>query len=175
MECIQDWDLLDKSDWGDGPWQMEPDKIQWQDNATGLPCLVVRNHYGVWCGYVGVSKTHPSYEKNYDDVHVNVHGGLTFSAKCHPDGKICHLVSEGEDDNVWWLGFDCGHGCDVSPALRSYYKKKGFPLTPFDRDPLDQDEVYRDLAYVKGQVEQLAAQLTALPFSDDPLIPNAAA
>jgi hypothetical protein len=32
--------FLDKSEWGAGPWQIEPDKVQWQDNETGLPCLV---------------------------------------------------------------------------------------------------------------------------------------
>lgn len=56
---------LDKSKWGDGPWHREPDKMQWQDEATGLPCLIVRNHGGAWCGYVGVNDGHPLYATGY--------------------------------------------------------------------------------------------------------------
>ena len=29
------WATVDKSAWGDGPWQDEPDKEQWPDEATG--------------------------------------------------------------------------------------------------------------------------------------------
>jgi hypothetical protein len=37
------WNNCDKSYWGEGPWQHEPDKMQWTDDDTGLPCLIVRN------------------------------------------------------------------------------------------------------------------------------------
>lgn len=57
---------IDKSQWGEGPWQDEPDKIQWQDEETGLPCLIVRGHMGFLCGYVGVGPDHPGYGLNYD-------------------------------------------------------------------------------------------------------------
>lgn len=59
---------VDKSAWGDGPWQSEPDKIQWQDAATGYPCLIVRNGEvtGALCGYVGVSPNHPAHGLHYD-------------------------------------------------------------------------------------------------------------
>lgn len=36
METLE-YRTKDKSTWGDGPWQQEPDKKQWQDAATGLP------------------------------------------------------------------------------------------------------------------------------------------
>lgn len=72
----------DKSTWGRGPWLTEPDKKQWQDQATGVPCLAVRNHSGAWCGYVGVPPGHPAHGKDYDSVDVEVHGGLTFADKC---------------------------------------------------------------------------------------------
>ncbi len=41
MEKIE-YRTVDKTGWGEGPWQSEPDKRQWQDEATGLPCLIVR-------------------------------------------------------------------------------------------------------------------------------------
>lgn len=93
------WTTVDKSGWADGPWMGEPDKMQWQDEATGLPCLIVRNNGGALCGYVGVPSTHPWHGINYSgcvlpdgcgedwcehrpDCHVDVHGGLTFSRGC---------------------------------------------------------------------------------------------
>jgi len=44
------WQWLDKSTWGPGPWQEEPDKVQWQDPQTGSVCLAVRGPMGGWCG-----------------------------------------------------------------------------------------------------------------------------
>lgn len=58
---------LDKKAWGDGPWVDEPDKVQFYDEETGFTCLIVRNHGGALCGYVGVPQTHPLYRKNYSD------------------------------------------------------------------------------------------------------------
>ena len=81
MKTIE-YTYRDKSSWGDGPWQSEPDKIQWLDEATGLPCLIVRGPVGALCGYVGVPEGHPHFEQKYDDVDVRVHGGLTFASFC---------------------------------------------------------------------------------------------
>lgn len=61
----REWLSADKSAWGPGPWQSEPDKAQWVDEATGLPCLAVRNSGGAWCGYVGVLPGHPLHGVDY--------------------------------------------------------------------------------------------------------------
>src|SRR5215510_304522 len=82
MERIEYRNVVDKSDWQRGEWDGEPDKIQWPDEATGLPCLIVRGPIGALCGYVGVPTSHPLHGKNYDDCHVDVHGGLTFAHGC---------------------------------------------------------------------------------------------
>lgn len=66
MEAME-WRTADKSTWGPGSWHDEPDKAQWTDEATGLPCLIVRNHSGSLCGYVGVPETHPWHGKGYSD------------------------------------------------------------------------------------------------------------
>lgn len=63
----REYHVLDKSAWGQGPWQDEPDKIQFTDEATGLPCLLVRGPVGSWCGYVGVAEGHPLFKKGYGD------------------------------------------------------------------------------------------------------------
>lgn len=60
---------IDKSSWGEGPWQHEPDRKEWRDAATDLPCLAVRHdESGHWCGYVGVTEGHPAYHVHYDGV-----------------------------------------------------------------------------------------------------------
>ena len=68
METIEYFETQDKGDWGDGPWQGEPDKRQWQDKVTRLPCLMVRGPSGSWCGYVGVPPGHPAHGLHYDGI-----------------------------------------------------------------------------------------------------------
>ncbi len=50
-----------------GPWRDEPDKIQWQDEATGLACLIVRGPLGALCGYVGVADDHRLHGVDYGE------------------------------------------------------------------------------------------------------------
>lgn len=155
MKTIE-YNFQDKSKYGEGAWQNEPDKIQWQDKETGLPCLIVRNHSGALCGYVGVPPMHSAYEKHYGDLDFNCHGGLTFSDFCqdHEHG-ICHIPDAGEPDNVWWLGFDCGHGGDIIPSF--LVLQKDMPeMRSFTGA---WGETYKGIAYVKEECKNLAKQL----------------
>jgi hypothetical protein len=165
--------------WPRGSWDNEPDKAQWPDPATGLPCLAVRNRFGNWCGYVGVTSDHPLYCKQYGDIEdINVHGGLTFSAGCHPGGHICHVPEPGEPDDVWWLGFDCGHAGDFSPgqyALLQDLKRKQAARgekDPFELPPFPKNmrwmlrEHYRTLRYVQLECADLAAQLVEIGIGE---------
>lgn len=153
-----EWKNVDKSAWkaGRGPWDAEPDKKQWTDEATGLPCLIVRGPSGALCGYVGVSQGHPHFEQSYWGVDVEVHGGLTFADHCcpHPEDEgrgICHLVEDGDDDNVWWLGFDCAHSGDTCPKYDREGRFAGY-----------WHESYKTWGYVEGEVKSLARQLKAM-------------
>jgi len=139
--------FMDRKKWGKGPWDDEDhDKTQWMDSATNLPCLMVRGPLGSWCGYVGISKGHPYFEMGYNEPPVDVHGGLTFAGHC--TSHICHKVEEGEDDDVWWFGFDTAHHMDM------------MPYDPYDyHGHYVRDGVYRDMRYVKHEVESLALQL----------------
>jgi hypothetical protein len=142
--------------WGAGPWDEEPDKAQWIDEATGLDCLLVRNNMGALCGYVGVPEGHPSHGQGYDDVAVEVHGGLTYADKCA--GLICHDPKLGASDNVWWLGFDCAHWGDLVPSMEQFYSTN--PIGKEVRGGRDRENrVYRDVDYVVAECTKLASQL----------------
>ncbi len=159
--------VQDKTDWGSGPWQEEPDKVVWKDPATGFDAMIVRGPSGALCGYVGVKPDHQWHGKNYSEhlpidgcdgcgyEHtienlVDVHGGVTFTGPCREEGpresSICHLADDGQP--VWWIGFDCAHAWDRSPA--------------FDHLDVFGDGKYRDLGYVVHQVTNLASQLSGV-------------
>lgn len=159
----KEYNFIDKTKWGEGEWLLEPDKVQWMDESTKLPCLAVRHPSGHWCGYVGVAEGHPYFGKywgdcfsndgeDYERDYLHVHGGLTYSDFCVEDEKehgICHLVEHGQNDRVWWLGFDCAHSGDLTPKYGSH---RGF----------SEREQYRTLQYVKSECSKLAKQLTNL-------------
>lgn len=157
--------FTEKATWGYGPWIDEPDKMQWRDDATGLACLAVRNRYGAWCGYVGVPPTHPLHGVDYFDdrlLDADVHGGLTYCGDCeHGDEAtaICHVPAAGEPDDVWWLGFDCGHTCDYTPGRRSILEES-LAMRGVPRD--DSSTAYRTLDYVRGEVARLAQFLAGV-------------
>lgn len=137
---------IDKSGWDIGEWTTEPNVIRWKDKDTGLPCLITRHPmFGHLCGYVGVTKDHSwfqdSYNKHWD---VEVHGGLTFSE---------FLKDEDESPDVWWFGFDCGHGdthFDKSPGpFPLEYRSFGF----------SRHGTYRNIKFVEDQIKKLAIQI----------------
>lgn len=159
---------IDKSKWGNGPWQNEPDRIEWEKH--GMPCLMLRTDMGNWCGYVAVNPGHPWHSKGYTSCtapeicekqkadgycdhtpeHIlDVHGGITYANQCA--GHICHVPKPGKPDNVFWFGFDCAHGGDGIPGYRAVLGEDGF----FSRG-------YKDAAYVRTEVERLADQLKAV-------------
>lgn len=69
-------------------------------------------------GYVAVPPEHPYHGMDYDNVPVNIHGGLTFGgdAKRITQNWKKHIEFLGEDteipDNYWIFGFDTLHWGD---------------------------------------------------------------
>lgn len=150
--------FVDKSEWGDGPWQNEPDKIQFK--VGKYDALIVRSELsGALCGYLGVPEEHPWYGKDYSELEVSVHGGLTYAAPCqeYEDAEmtgICHVPVPGDPDNIWWLGFDTAHLEDVTPAFDQRMRET-LPdyssLWPVSRS-------YKNVNYIKEEIQQLALQ-----------------
>jgi hypothetical protein len=164
---VEQYTTEDKSGWERGPWDDEPDKVVWVDEATGLDCMAHRNNSGAWCGYVGVPEGHRAYGSDYDNVDVDVHGGLTYSAACQegspPEFGLCHVPQEGRPTHLWWLGFDTAHFMDYMPGMAARLKELHAlrPDFPALRE-VEFGERYRDLDYVVSEVTQLAAQVAAL-------------
>lgn len=166
MSDEQTWTFLERpvALWGPGPWQDEPDRIQWT-SPTGFVCLILRivgkdesriGHPGHFCGYVGIPKDHPWNGSEFDEYSIDVHGGITGGGPCqlpftgqHEMNRRCHASEHGADD-ITWLGFDCHHSLiDLEPGEKPRAWHRGKP------------PVYRDVAYVKQQCEQLAQQARA--------------
>lgn len=145
-----------KKQWGPGPWQDEPDRIEFKH--AGFDCLLVRNvHMGNWCGYVAVPQDHAAAGWAYDDVPVGVHGGLTYAGSC--EGIICHSTDE-EFDGVYWFGFDCAHYMDEIPGMLAIRKMMAEKMPRFDvADPFRPKMIYRTAEWARGQTENLAQQL----------------
>lgn len=145
---------------GLGPWALEPDKAQWIDEETGLQCLMVRNGLGSLCGYVGIPQGHSAHGKDYDNVEITIHGGLTYSQESQESGDpalgVCHVSSSDQAESLWWLGFDCAHAGDVSPRHDNEMRM----LTEIFERSRGGDQ-YRDAEYVVQQVTSLARQLAA--------------
>jgi hypothetical protein len=82
-----------------------PEHVLAKGKHRGYEWEVTHNHAGYRCGYVRLPAGHAWHGKDYEALHVDVHGGLSFS---EPD---THCGKGGPDD-AWWLGFDCGHAFD---------------------------------------------------------------
>lgn len=144
------------------PWLTEVLPPLWE--VEKYACKILRGRSGVLCGYVGVPTDNPAYGFPYycgeypieqilafpamviseakiqSQINaVQVHGGLTFSGgkKDIPDLSL-----------PWhWFGFDCAHDGDYCPNYDYTYFPKG---------------IYRDLDYVKKEVEGLLLQLQSI-------------
>ena len=151
--------MTDKSDWGPGPWQSEPDRVEF--SHAGFPCLIVRHRTsGHLCGYVAVPPGHIWHGfdfSSFADVarptpEPECHGGVTYASTCA--GVICHVPAPGEPEDVWWLGFDANHSGDIAPG--SEMDRRG-RLTSWGSA-----YEYRTVEYMRWQCERLAEQARAV-------------
>lgn len=162
--------VIDKSTWGPGEWQNEPDRVDFIH--AGFSCFALRHdRHGHWCGYVGVPAGHPAYDTDPADLGDDV--GVNYGAKCQ--GWICHVPAPGMPEDVFWLGFDCGHAMELSPGMRARLRQGAAAWraegSPRMADLIDPDleaerfgihEVYRPLPYVRRKIEHLAEYLAGM-------------
>jgi hypothetical protein len=113
---------------------------QWT-TAAGYKAEVLASPMGHRCGYVTVPDDHPCIRKNYSDLNVNVHGGLTYK-------------------NNATFGFDCAHLYDAKdPELMSEEYRMVYEMWPSLREP---EGTVKTLEFCVAECESLAAQLKEL-------------
>ena len=147
---------LDKSNFPEGQWTKEPDHVEWFDEKTGYPCVVVRYPFtGHLCGYVGIDQDHRFYGKDFYEINsdktckkepLDVHGGVNYAAS----GSEFIYHSRVDNDKLWWLGFDCSRIGDLYPSILQY---------PPTLMRLYQDSKYRTVTYVMMECKNLSEQL----------------
>jgi hypothetical protein len=125
---------------------------------SGYRAIVIFNDTGHRCGYIEIPRSHPCYEKEYSDIDVNVHGGLTFSAY---NKEMPYDSPEG----FWVLGFDCIHSSD-SNDLEAYERYSNMGYIPKIQEDISHifnmifsDGIVRTLDFVVAECESLATQL----------------
>lgn len=154
--------------WGPGEWVDEPDYLEFEHN--GIKCKILRTvswdgfkgdylFGGYLCGYICIQKDHSFYEKHYDDIDLECHGGLTFSGIA--------------DDGSYWIGFDCAHSMDLVPSTERFMqnsrehqeeiKKIKEQLKNSSHDfSYFFERKYRNIEYVKSECINLVDQLLAV-------------
>lgn len=143
-------------------------KIEKEGTYKGFDYFVIALEGGYRCGYVTIEKNHKLYEKDYDSVNFNVHGGLIFSNFSPVDKK-----------DRWLLGFDCAHFGDakdesiMNPFYLKIYKEykqliemnkeTGLDLV---RDHMNCNELFKDTTetirtteYVENECQKLIDQI----------------
>lgn len=131
----------DRRSWGAGPWQEEPDQLEFT-TSSGILGYIWRGPLGALCGYARLPTGHPWIDLGYDDIPAEVHGGLTFKGPRDPDP---HAV---------WVGFDTAHFLDYVPGMAKL-------LASIPGADLDLGETYWTIDMVKAEIEDLANQIVA--------------
>lgn len=87
--------------------------------SSTFPMIPASMRVGFANGYVAVPKDHPFFGKDYDDVDVEVHGGLTFACPGNnitaadlPETEVLEGYLYDLDENWWVFGFDTCHYMD---------------------------------------------------------------
>ncbi len=113
-------------------WLEEPNKLEFEH--AGLKCLILRDKFLFLGGYVGLPEGHKFHGVHFGEIPFTAHKGLTFSGQGDGDRR---------ESGYWWVGFYCDRPGDRVPG-RPYPDRGG--------------ETYRDLEFVRRELESLAEQ-----------------
>lgn len=132
-------------------WENEPYLVEFV--YIGYNCLIWRNPaLKFLCGYVGLPEGNKYYGVHYDEIDLNVHGGFTFAGSFSGERKS---KCEDNNNNLWWIGFDCGHYGDYIPSMEEM-----FNYIDFDIEGAIEEDIYRNIDYVKSQIYGIVEQIT---------------
>ena len=97
--------------------------------------LFVSRH-GWGNGYAVIFKGHPMYGKSYNEIPIDVHGGLTFSHDVNSLNRESFPEITDEMKDGWMIGFDTAHYSD-------------------DMERWPKEEVKRETEHLKSQLVKL--------------------
>jgi len=104
------------------------------ENGLEFNCHIRRNtRGGHLCGYVTLTPDNDFFGKDYDNISVSCHGGLTYAS---------------EEGSYWVIGFDCAHFDDLQP----FYIDKEIIY--------GENRVYRDMEFVTEECESICEQIS---------------
>lgn len=123
---------------------------------------------GFRTGYVGIPKGHKLYRKHYDDINVSCHGGLTYS-----NDKLVDQI----DDDIWWIGFGCGHyrdGYDYDKAIELFkdYPEMVNSIERYKENSIFEDSFYwipKSLEFCEEECKDIVNQITRYGYAKDNL------
>lgn len=120
--------------------------ITWAEK--GIICFIDRvQSTDTYNGYISIPKNHQWFEKNYDEIYSDVHGGITFSG----------YVRNWDE---WVIGFDTFHTGDAPGpnADRNFRDRSMF------------QGIYRDVGFVKQEIRKLLRQALEVYSKDEILM-----
>lgn len=135
----------------EGPWKAEPDFVFWYDQNNNPLCISRLPFLGTFCGYIGCDKNSYYYKKDYDQIDLETHYGLTYSG--FEPALILNNLDLNLQQEFWWLGFDCVHWNDVKPMMEVYFQMQL---------KSNQQETYRNIFYIKDILENMAKQINSI-------------
>lgn len=98
------------------------------------------------CAYVRIPQEHQFYKKEYDDIDIDVHGGLTYS-------RDYLWILENQKIDGWFIGWDYAHyrdylGYEMLPFFQQFseYHNKDKKWTT--------EEIFKDVKEVCYQIQK---------------------
>jgi|TARA_B110000503_G_scaffold137499_1_gene221790 hypothetical protein len=94
-------------------------------------------------GYLVISdKEHPWFGKHYDNIDVEVHGGLTYSEPIERQEVDCFDELTDDDIGSWLIGFDTCHSGDTKERwtvenVRQHARSHMLNITIFAKDGIN--------------------------------------
>ena len=83
MSDERNWEVVESGVMGDFPYAIT--RASWKFPES-LPESTIKLIGKEWfCGYIGLSPSHPWYGKDNDEIPIQCHGGLTFAQREHND------------------------------------------------------------------------------------------
>ena len=130
-------------------WKVEKDFM-----IDDYRCVIVGVSIGHRCGYVGLPKGHKYEGKDYDEIDVEVHGGLTYA------GQGNKYPVDGDES---WIGFDyahCGDAKDLT-LVQELNDEHTYDIIRDIETKYKTGGEIRTTEYVENELIQLVRQLQA--------------